>query len=85
MFSGAFTALVTPFRNDEVDVEALEGLVEFQIKGGVSGLVPCGTTAETPALSEAEDRLEQHRERHQVHQDGRGGRRRRLPPGRPVL
>ncbi len=57
MFSGAFTALITPFKNGEVDVEALEGLVEFQIKGGVSGLVPCGTTAETPALSEAEDRL----------------------------
>ncbi len=57
MFSGAFTALITPFKNGEVDVEALEGLVEFQIKGGVSGLVPCGTTAETPALSEAEDKL----------------------------
>ncbi len=57
MFSGAFTALVTPFRNGEVDVEALEGMVEFGIKGGVSGLVPCGTTGETPALSEGEDRL----------------------------
>ena len=39
MFSGAFTALVTPFRNGEVDVEALEGMVEFQIQGGVHGLV----------------------------------------------
>jgi 4-hydroxy-tetrahydrodipicolinate synthase len=57
MFSGAFTALVTPFRNGEVDVEALEGMVEFQIQHGVSGLVPCGTTGETPAMSEAEDRL----------------------------
>src|SRR5918992_113007 len=57
MFSGAFTALVTPFRNGEVDVEALEGLVEFQIQHGASGLVPCGTTGETPALSEEEDRL----------------------------
>ncbi len=56
MFSGAFTALVTPFRNGEVDVEALEGMVEFQIQHGVSGLVPCGTTGETPAMSEAEDR-----------------------------
>ena len=36
MFSGAFTALVTPFRNGEVDVEALEGMVEFQIQGGKS-------------------------------------------------
>jgi 4-hydroxy-tetrahydrodipicolinate synthase len=57
MFSGAFTALVTPFRNDEVDIEALEGLVEFQIRQGINGLVPCGTTGEAPALSEEEDRL----------------------------
>ncbi len=57
MFSGAFTALVTPFRNGEVDVEALEGMVEFQISQGIHGLVPCGTTGETPALSEEEDRL----------------------------
>ena len=57
MFSGAFTALVTPFRNGEVDVEALEGIVEFQIQNGIHGLVPCGTTGETPAMSESEDRL----------------------------
>jgi len=57
MFSGAFTALVTPFRNGEVDVEALEGMVEFQIGNGIHGLVPCGTTGETPAMSEAEDRV----------------------------
>ncbi len=57
MFSGTFTALVTPFRNGEVDVEALESMVEFQIEHGVSGLVPCGTTGETPAMSEAEDRV----------------------------
>jgi 4-hydroxy-tetrahydrodipicolinate synthase len=57
MFSGAFTALITPFRNGAVDVEALEGMVELQIKQGIHGLVPCGTTGETPAMSEAEDRL----------------------------
>jgi 4-hydroxy-tetrahydrodipicolinate synthase len=57
MFSGAFTALVTPFRNGQVDVEALEGMVEFQIQNGIHGLVPCGTTGETPAMSEEEDRL----------------------------
>jgi 4-hydroxy-tetrahydrodipicolinate synthase len=57
MFSGTFTALITPFKNGEVDVEALEGLVEFQIEHGVGGLVPCGTTGETPALSEEEDRV----------------------------
>ncbi|MDQ3920871.1 MAG: 4-hydroxy-tetrahydrodipicolinate synthase [Actinomycetota bacterium] len=57
MFSGAFTALITPFKNGEVDAEALEDLVEFQIRQGVNGLVPCGTTGETPALTEEEDRL----------------------------
>ena len=57
MFSGTFTALVTPFRNGAVDVEALEGMVELQIQQGVSGLVPCGTTGETPAMSEEEDRV----------------------------
>ena len=57
MFSGAFTALITPFRNGAVDVEALESLVELQIKQGIHGLVPCGTTGETPAMGEAEDRL----------------------------
>lgn len=57
MFSGAFTVPVTPFRGGEVDVEAIEGMVEFQIGHGVHGLVPCGTTGETPALSEREDRL----------------------------
>ena len=57
MFSGAFTALITPFRNGEIDVEALENFVELQISQGIHGLVPCGTTGETPAMSEAEDRL----------------------------
>jgi 4-hydroxy-tetrahydrodipicolinate synthase len=57
MFSGAFTALITPFRNGEVDEDALESLVEFQIRQGINGLIPCGTTGETPALSEEEDRL----------------------------
>jgi len=57
MFSGTFTALITPFRNGAVDVEALEGMVELQIQQGVSGLVPCGTTGETPAMSEEEDRV----------------------------
>ncbi|HKH09969.1 MAG TPA: 4-hydroxy-tetrahydrodipicolinate synthase [Rubrobacter sp.] len=57
MFSGAFTVPVTPFKSGEVDVEAIEGMVEFQLQNGVHGLVPCGTTGETPTLSEQEDRL----------------------------
>ena len=53
-FSGCYTALITPFRNGELDIPALRTLVERQILGGVSGLVPCGTTGETPALSTRE-------------------------------
>ena len=51
MFSGTYVALVTPFKGDKVDYESLEKLVEFQIKAGVAGLVPCGTTGESPTLS----------------------------------
>jgi 4-hydroxy-tetrahydrodipicolinate synthase len=52
---GTFTALVTPFGDDgAVDLEALGALVEAQIAGGVSGLVPCGTTGEAPTLGERE-------------------------------
>lgn len=51
MFRGAYTALVTPFRDGHVDVEALARLVERQIAGGIDGLVPCGTTGECPTLS----------------------------------
>lgn len=54
MFRGAYTALVTPFRGGRVDVEALERLVESQIAGGIHGLVPCGTTGESPTLTHAE-------------------------------
>ena len=55
-FQGAFTALVTPFvaGGDSIDFEALGKLAEAQIAGGVTGLVPCGTTGETPTLSDGE-------------------------------
>lgn len=58
-FSGTFTALVTPFvaGGDAVDFAALEALVEAQIAGGVSGLVPCGTTGESPTLTDEEQTL----------------------------
>jgi 4-hydroxy-tetrahydrodipicolinate synthase len=52
--SGAFTALITPFRAGEIDVSALRRLVEFQIAQGINGLVPCGTTGESVTLTEAE-------------------------------
>ena len=53
-FSGALTALVTPFRDESVDEQALRDLVEAQIAAGIHGLVPCGTTGENVALSEGE-------------------------------
>ena len=52
MFTGTYTAIVTPFQtNGQLDTEALERLVHAQIKGGVDGLVPVGTTGESPTLS----------------------------------
>lgn len=48
---GIFTALVTPFRNEELDEKALKKLIDFQLAGGVNGIVPCGTTGEAPTLS----------------------------------
>lgn len=56
MFDGVLTALVTPFRNGEIDDPALRELVERQISAGVDGLVPCGSTGESATLSHAEHR-----------------------------
>ncbi len=51
MFKGAYTAIITPFRRDgAVDYDRLRQLVEFQIAGGIDGLVPVGTTGESPTL-----------------------------------
>jgi 4-hydroxy-tetrahydrodipicolinate synthase len=50
MFTGTYTALVTPFKNSVIDEDALENLIKFQIKGGVDGIVPVGTTGESPTL-----------------------------------
>lgn len=51
---GSMVALVTPFRNGEIDWDALGQLIDFQIEGGTQGLVPCGTTGESPTLSHDE-------------------------------
>jgi len=51
MFHGAIVATVTPFRNGKVDAAALRRLVEFQIRSGTDGIVPCGTTGESATLS----------------------------------
>lgn len=54
-FEGTFTALVTPFKDDlSIDWDAFDKLVESQLAGGVSGIVPCGTTGESPALDHDE-------------------------------
>lgn len=55
-FRGTFTALVTPFRGDDhaIDWDALARLVEDQVAGGVEGVVPCGTTGESPTLTHEE-------------------------------
>jgi 4-hydroxy-tetrahydrodipicolinate synthase len=50
MFSGAMTAMVTPFRDGRVDENRLRDQIEFQIKNGIDGLVPVGTTGESPTL-----------------------------------
>ena len=49
-FSGTYTALITPFRDGKLDVPAYQSLIERQIAGGVDGIVPCGTTGESPTL-----------------------------------
>jgi len=54
MWKGCLTALVTPFRGGEIDLAALERLVEEQIAAGVQGLVPCGSTGESATLSHEE-------------------------------
>jgi len=54
MFEGTYTALVTPFRNDQVDEEALRALVREQVEAGVDGVVPCGSTGESATLSHTE-------------------------------
>jgi hypothetical protein len=55
-FSGAYTALITPMKESgEVDYDGFRRLIEFQIAEGIDGLVPLGTTGETPTLDEYEE------------------------------
>jgi len=51
MFHGVYTALITPFKNGSVDYGAFDKILEYQIKGGVTGVVPMGTTGESPTVS----------------------------------
>ena len=54
MFKGSNVALITPFKNDKLDVDAYIKLIHFQINNGTNGLVPAGTTGESPTLSHEE-------------------------------
>ncbi|NBU68492.1 MAG: 4-hydroxy-tetrahydrodipicolinate synthase [Verrucomicrobia bacterium] len=54
MFEGTYTALVTPFRNGKVDDKAFTALIERQIAAGIEGIVPVGTTGESPTLNMVE-------------------------------
>lgn len=56
MFKGSFVALVTPFRKGRVDEAKLKTLVDFHLDNGTDGIVPCGTTGESPTLSHEEHR-----------------------------
>jgi len=51
MFEGSIVAIVTPFKDGKIDEKSLRDLIEFQIKNGTSGIVPCGTTGESATLS----------------------------------
>src|SRR6185369_16070016 len=51
MFTGTYTAIVTPFKNGNIDEPALERLIKNQINGGVDGIVPVGTTGESPTVN----------------------------------
>jgi 4-hydroxy-tetrahydrodipicolinate synthase len=54
MFTGAMVALVTPFQEGEIDFQTLDELIDFQLAGGIDGIVPVGTTGECPTLSHEE-------------------------------
>ena len=54
MFSGSIPAVITPFKNYEVDYSSLEKIISHLIINGSNGLVPCGTTGESPTLSHQE-------------------------------
>ena len=51
MFNGVFTALITPFKDNQIDEQSFRSFIDFQIKEGIHGVVPVGTTGESPTLS----------------------------------
>lgn len=69
MFQGVMTAIVTPFRDGKVDIKALKTLVREQVRAGIDGIVPCGTTGESATLS-----FEEHERVIDAVVDAAGGR-----------
>jgi len=69
MFKGSTVALVTPFKGGKIDEKKLRALVEFQIRNGTNGLLPCGTTGESPTLN-----YEEHRRVIEIVIEAAGGR-----------
>ena len=67
MFTGSLVALITPFQDGEVDFETLDELVEFHLQSGTDGIVPVGTTGESPTLS-----YEEHKAGHRARRQHRG-------------
>ncbi|MEK9680276.1 MAG: 4-hydroxy-tetrahydrodipicolinate synthase [Pelagibacteraceae bacterium] len=57
MFKGSITALVTPFKGNNLDLDAYEKFIDFQISNGTNGIVPCGTTGESPTISHEEHKM----------------------------
>ena len=51
MFEGVYTAIITPFKDGKIDMASIESIIEMQISGGIDGLVPVGTTGESPTIS----------------------------------
>ena len=57
MFKGSITALVSPFKGNNLDLEAFEKFINFQITNGTNGIVPCGTTGESPTINYDEHKI----------------------------
>ena len=56
-YQGSYCALITPFKNGSVDKDSFKNIIKWHIKNGTKGIIPCGTTGESPTLSHEEHKL----------------------------
>ena len=56
-YQGSYCALITPFKNGSVDRDSFKKIIKWHIKNGTKGIIPCGTTGESPTLSHEEHKL----------------------------